>query len=191
MQRAAMSKSSQSPKQPSSVPSSKRRRIDSESRNSTPQRSGDSTPLSHFATRVAEERAQSISTLAREGEDTEWVLDISLPNGHADESDSEEDIWSSKATGRQTYGAFKRNKATTVKPKKDDADADLSSASDGEVSDSPPSQPKSATDRFSKQNQRQVSDTASPLRQHAQRQDRKRKLHPTPAKGGKKSRKTM
>jgi hypothetical protein len=194
MQRAAMSKTSQSPKQPSSEPQTKRRRLDAQSRNSTPQQSGDSTPLSHFAARVMEDRASlSTSTPAKEGEDTEWVLNVPLPHNDVDDSESsEDDIWSTKATGRQTFGAFKRNKTAPAKPAKDDADADLSSASEGELSDSPPRQPKGATDRFlSKKGQRQVSDTASPLRQHAQQQDRKRKLPHSQLKGGKKSRKTM
>lgn len=195
MQRAASSKSD-SPKQPASESQNKRRRVDGHSRNATPHRSETNTPLSHFANRVMEERsAQATNTPAREGEDTEWVLDVKVPqaNGHDDVSESEDDIWSTKAMGRQTFGAFKRHKNVPVKPARDDADADLSSASEGEISDSPPSrQSKGGPGRSLPKNvQRQGSDTASPLRLHAQKQERKRKQPQPQSTGRKKARKTM
>lgn len=143
-----------------------------------------------------ERETNTITGPDREGQETAWVLNLNMTqvNGQGDDSDtSEDDIWTTKATGRQTFGGFTRQKKQPAKPARDDADADLSSASEGEVSDSPPPrQQKVATDRFfSKQAQRQVSDTASPLRQHAQNKDRKRKQNQGQPKGRKKARQTM
>jgi hypothetical protein len=195
MQRASISKSkSNSPRDAATDSESKRRKIDSQPRNSTPYWSGNSTPLSHFASRVMDERtAHFSSTPAQEGEDTEWVLNMSLPSPASDGSDSEDDIWSTKVAGRQTFGAFTRNKKPPVKPARDDADADLSSASEGEVSETSESrQPKAGPSRpVSKHLQRQVSDTTSPLRLHGQKQERKRKQMPAESSKRKKARKTM
>jgi len=126
------------------------------------------------------------------------VLKVNIPptNGHLDDTDgSEDDIWSTKVTGRQTFGGFKRQRKQPTKAPRDDADADLSSASEGEISDSdnsPKGRPNGGTDRFfTKQGHRQVSDNASPLRAHAQQQDRKRKKGADKSGGRKKARKTM
>lgn len=192
-----MSKPTGSPQQPASEPNLKRRRTDAPSRNSTPYRSGNDTPLSHFAARVVEERGSGSTTpAARQGEETEWVLNAAVPqaNGHnLDSETSEDDIWSMKTTGRQNFGGFKRHKKQTAKPARDDADADLSSASEGEVSDSPPSrQQKGGTARLSSlQSQTKPSENASPLRQHAQDQARKRKHAQSQPPKRKKARKTM
>lgn len=126
-----------------------------------------------------------------EGGETEWVLNVDVPQAgrHGeDPASSEDDIWSTKPTGRQTFGGFRRQKKQPAKPARDDADADLSSASEGEISDSPPARQQKAG---SKQAQKQASDTASPLRLHAQEQDRKRKQNQVQSKGRKKARQTM
>lgn len=134
-------------------------------------------------------------------------------------SNDEDEIWAkTSATGRQTFGGFKRSArhktATSAKPAKDDADADLSSASeDDEQSDSDTGDGTSSGSSRQPMSRHSVGgkpafspatgvvrqnsnmDTASPLRRHAQEQAARKRKHASHAQGGRgerrKLRKTM
>jgi hypothetical protein len=59
------------------------------------------------------------------------------PDAGENESSEEDDIWAAKnTTGRQTFGAFKKRSLRPKEPQEASNDADLSSASDPEVSGS-------------------------------------------------------
>jgi len=140
---------------PSSEPGSKRRKVNSSSQSSpgTPSSSAYADQSAVSTALKAEADAQAIARArnAREGGETEWVLDLNLPaisdndrrygdiNPHhrsGEESDSDlSELWTNQATGRQTYGGFKRNKkhvkSTTIAEPGDEM---LSSASDSDVS---------------------------------------------------------
>jgi hypothetical protein len=174
---------------PSSEPPLKRRRTDSGFDTTTPTRNGSQTPTSQHD-------GEPTSSLrpSREGEETEWVLNLPIPVAHGHEEDtSEDEIWQKKASGRQTFGKFTRVKAQPPKPPKDDADADLSSASEVDASDDdePPSTARATDRRYGSMFKDKKQDTASPLRKHAERQDRKRQQQGHSGGHVKKKRKTM
>jgi len=129
MQRAAASLPPQSQNTPTQDhPSAKRQKF-TDSTPSTPIESS-SQYTKEFADRSevtaalkveADARAARRAKIQREGGETEWVLNLNLPmtNGHSPKGDDcepdleKESLWSSRSTGRQTYGAFKRRQNTT------------------------------------------------------------------------------
>ena len=141
---------------------------------------------------------QRSNQVAREGEETAWVLKsvVSPAAAHTDE-ESEEDIWSTKANGRQTFGKFTKRTARPTKPARDDADADLSSASEGEVSDDeyPPDHHNNVRRHAAlKASARKTTEYSSPLRQFAEKQEmkkRKKDDHDQRERNRKKFRRTM
>lgn len=166
---------------------SKRRRVDVGSDPPATHRSGPSTPTGQTTPQLQQRQA-----IASNGQETAWVLKTVIPdaNGHTEE-DSEEDIWSSKTVGRQRFGQFTRKRTFAPKPAPDDADADLSSASEDEVSDDEPAlRSQRAGNRSANIAKQKMSD--SPLRAFAQQQDRKRKSQQiSKDQNRKKARRTM
>ena len=137
MQRAAASEASGA-QTPASEPPSKRRRIESSSGFSTPSKGSDAeTREQNVLQPVRPPQTPSRTEALREGNETEWVLNISLPKhhkqpavkGHAEEDEEVDDIWSNIPSGRQTFGAFKRKKDQPKTTPANDKDNDLSSAS--------------------------------------------------------------
>jgi hypothetical protein len=181
---------------PNSAPPHKRRRTEFGSGLSTPSRS----MSTHSLNPTESQDGQLSRTPTNPGAETAWVLKstVSQINEHNDsDSSSEDELWSSKAPmGRQTFGSFKKRKAVPVstKRKRDDADADLSSASEeGEISDDelPPDHHSRVMGHAAKKAVGpKQTDTASPLRAFAEKQDRKKKQREMDAKR-KKMRRTM
>lgn len=144
MQRATASSSTRSTST-SELPS-KRRRVDVQSQPATPtpsDRSAHNTVLSPALKAEQDHRSQVRPRSVREGDETEWVLNISLPQNrdhqsllvnryqHDDEAqEDEDDIWASHSIGRQTYGSFKRKKGQVTVTSAAVAEDDLSPASD-------------------------------------------------------------
>jgi hypothetical protein len=142
MQRAEATTSYQSAT--SSEPSSKRRRVDFASASSTPTPQTRATNLARPASNSSQ-IPSPIPLNAVEGDETEWVLTLKLSqaekgyadtNGYhlEDSDDSEEDIWKSQSSGRQTYGSFKKIGKTATMPVATNQNDDLSSASDSDDS---------------------------------------------------------
>lgn len=141
MQRATAS----SPLAPSSEPTAKRRKLEP----STPDSSTPTTPVSEsrvYADRndiraaIKAENAFEALAAARRAElgftdgrvETEWVLDVRIPE---QDEESEEESDGEELSGRQTYGAFKRNKKSAQNTPAKDADLGLefSDEEDGEA----------------------------------------------------------
>jgi hypothetical protein len=122
MQRAAAFSPSSAPFQTPDTHSTKRQKLSNGA--ATPTSNGTSTPIPKDNT----------PRLPRpEGGETEWVLSLPKPatNGNGSSSEDEEDsIWApDRSIGRQTYGSFKRRKATLATT---NGAEDLSSLESGE-----------------------------------------------------------
>src|SRR5271169_1854353 len=138
----------------------------------------------------ADAQAAQRAKIQREGGETEWVLNLNLPmtNGHTPNGDDcepdleKESLWSSRSTGRQTYGGFKRQQNTTsitastptttqLDLTSNDADPSPASSSgsasedegeDGEISSLPQPHSASKSPKSQKQPQRhQITSTSS------------------------------
>ena len=173
MQRADAASSSS--RNPASAPPSKRRRVDFDSHPSTlvPAFKGPAGPSATPASTSVQ--SQSQSRIGRDGDETEWALNIAPPpsktkpqtNGYhqqGDEDEEDEDsLWSSQSAGRQTFGSFKKKKkkAQTQASVPATNDDDLTSVSGSDVESKSlnptrtPTQPRAANSQSNSRSSQQ------------------------------------